>query len=291
VSSADTRSKPEDETGGEVGGETGATQTPRPTRPTLVAEIVGVLIALVLVGIAARLGLWQYHAWEARRAAEARDLTQLDPVPMTDLLGNDDPFPGLEVGRPVQVAGDWLDGGFWVEGREHDGTNGYWAVNPLAVGGEGQPAVLVVRGWAPEPSADALAVAGDAEITGWMQPPDGSIVTDDDASDDVFPEIRVADAIQRVDVDLYSAYVVLDHDRTAAADAIGADLEPAQLEALPEVGSFTALKNLLYAIEWWIFAAFAGWIWWRWRRDAHRAADAWEQAHAEAGPGDQPTDG
>lgn len=250
----------------------------RPLRPTVLAEIGGALLALVLVGTAVSLGFWQYDAWGARRAAEARDLTQDEAVPMTDVIGSDDPFPGLDVGRPVEVSGEWLEGGFWVAEREHDGTDGFWAVNPLAVGGEGQPAVLVVRGWAAEPSAPALEVSGEATVTGWLQPPEGGIVTDDDASDDVFPEIRVADAVQRVDVDLYSAYVVVDPERTA--DAAAGGLEAAQLESLPEVGTFTALKNLLYAVEWWVFGAFAAYIWWRWRRDAHAAADAWEAADA-----------
>src|SRR5699024_9220254 len=120
-----------------------------------------------------------------------------------------------------------------------------------------------------------LEVGGEATVTGWLQPPEGGIVTDDDPDDDVFPEIRVADAVQRVDVDLYSAYVVVDPERTVGA---GDDLLAAQLESLPDVGSLTALKNLLYAIEWWVFGAFAGYIWWRWRRDAHTAADAWEAA-------------
>ncbi len=46
--------------------------------------------------------------------------------------------------------------------------------------------------------------------------------------------------------------------------------------------SFTGLKNLLYAIEWWIFGAFAVFIWWRWRRDAHAAVAAWESGEAAA---------
>ena len=28
------------------------------------------------------------------------------------------------------------------------------------------------------------------------------------------------------------------------------------------------VRNLLYAVEWWVFGAFAAFIWWRWRRDA-----------------------
>ncbi|WP_139306514.1 SURF1 family protein [Nocardioides exalbidus] len=227
-----------------------------PRRPSVLADLGAAVLALVLISLAGMLGKWQYDAWQAHRDAEARDLTGVAPVPLTDVMGNDDPFPGMDVGRPVDVAGTWIDGGFWVADRDHDGTPGYWAVAPLEVG---NAAVLVVRGWAPEPSPDLLAASGDASITGWLQPPEGSLVVDDDPTDDVFPEIRVADAVQRVDVDLYSAYVISQEP----ADG----LQSAELEALPEASSFTGIRNLLYAFEWWVFGAFAAFIWWRWRRD------------------------
>ena len=97
-------------------------------------------------------------------------------------------------------------------------------------------------------------------MTGWLQPPEGTLVTDDDPSDDVFPEIRVADAVQRVDVDLYSAYLI--------SQEAAPGLEAAELAALPEPSRATGIRNLLYAVEWWVFGAFAAFIWWRWRRDA-----------------------
>jgi hypothetical protein len=86
------------------------------------------------------------------------------------------------------------------------------------------------------------------------------MATDADPTDDVFPEIRVADAVQRVDVDLYSAYVI--------SEEPAAGLQAADVESLPSPGSFTGVRNLLYAVEWWVFGAFAAFIWWRWRRDA-----------------------
>ncbi|HEV2797481.1 MAG TPA: SURF1 family cytochrome oxidase biogenesis protein, partial [Nocardioides sp.] len=118
----------------------------------------------------------------------------------------------------------------------------------------------VVRGWAEEPDPALLAATGDADVIGWLQAPEGSMVTDDDPGDDVFPEVRVADAVQRVDVDLYSAYAISQQP----ADG----LEQAELEALPDPSRSTGVRNLLYAIEWWVFGAFAAFIWWRWRQDA-----------------------
>ncbi|MBC2932159.1 SURF1 family protein [Nocardioides sp. zg-1228] len=228
-----------------------------PRRPSLLIDVAAAALALVLVGIAGMLGKWQYDAFEADRAAEARDLTDVAPVPLTDVMGNDDPFRASDLGRPVEVSGRWLDGGFWVADREGSGEPGYWAVAPLQTG---DAAVLVVRGWAPEPDPDLLAVSGEAEVTGWLQAPEATIVTDDDPDDDVFPEIRVADAVQRVDVDLWSAFII--------SDEPGPGLEEAELESLPSPSRSTGIRNLLYAAEWWVFGAFAAYIWWRWRRDA-----------------------
>jgi cytochrome oxidase assembly protein ShyY1 len=235
---------------------------PRVTLPTLGATV----LALVLVGTAGWLGWWQLEAWQARRDAEARDLTTLTPVALDDVMGSDDPFPGDQVGRPVDVTGEWLrEGSFTVSGRVQDGRDGYWAVSPLALAGT-DTAVLVVRGWSPE--AEVEAPSGPAELTGWLQPPEGTGAVDDDPDDDVVPQLRIADAVQRVDADLYGAYVV--------AQEPAAGLEAADLESLPEVGRFTALRNLLYATEWWFFGAFAAFIWWRWVRDRRLAEDAEE---------------
>jgi cytochrome oxidase assembly protein ShyY1 len=234
------------------------------------------LLALVLVATAVGLGFWQLDAWQTRRTAEAEDLTRLDPVPLTDVMGPDDPFPGDKVGQPVVVQGTWLpDATFYVSGREHDGHEGYWAVTPLAVGGPADPALLVVRGWTPDPASAPAAPTGRAELVAWLQPSEGRNVADDDPDDDVLPQVRVADALQRVDRDLYGAYGVV-ADRVAEGDWPSGDravndgtdgLEPAGLDQLPPAGRFTAVRNLLYAIEWWIFGLFAGFIWWRWVRD------------------------
>ena len=221
-------------------------------------------LAAVLVGVAGWLGWWQLEAWQARRDAEARDLTALTPVGIEDVMGPDDPFPGDQVGRPVEVTGEWLpEGTFFVADRVVGDEEGYWAVVPLAVGGAGEPAIPVVVGWSTEPVLPE-PLAGEAEVTGWLQPPEGTGAVDDDPDDDVVPQLRIADAVQRVDVDLYGAYLV-------ARDP-APDLTAAGLDQLPEVGTFTALKNLLYAVEWWVFGAFAAFIWWRWVRD-QRAVD------------------
>ncbi|MCW2813614.1 MAG: hypothetical protein JWN84_1069 [Nocardioides sp.] len=216
------------------------------------------LLGLVAVAVAVALGLWQYDAWQERRAAEAVDLTQRAPVPLADVIGPDDSFPGTRVGQPVEVAGTWQPSAtVLVSGRVQGGVDGYWVVTPVAVADSSLP---VVRGWVASPDDVPAAPEGSVDLVGWLQPPEGTGAVDDDPTDDVFPQLRAADLVQRLDGDVYSAYAV-------AQDGVGG-LSPAALEELPDAGRFTALKNLLYALEWWVFGAFAGFIWWRFVRDA-----------------------
>ena len=213
------------------------------------------LLALGLLAVAVGLGLWQYDAWSVRRADEARDLTRVAPIPLSQAMGPDDPFPGKRVGIPVSVSGTWLPAStLYISGRQHDG---FWAVTPLAT--PDGSAIEVVRGWAATRAAMPEPPTGAASITGSLQPGEGTGAVDNDPSDDVLPQLRIADALQYVDQDLYGAYVVMTPP--------GPGLEQADLTALPGASTFTALRNLLYAFEWWFFGAFAVFIWWRWVRD------------------------
>ena len=236
------------------------------------------LLAVACVVVAGLLGAWQYDAWQERRAAEAADLTQLEPIPLADAMGPDDPFPGDRVGQPVNIEGTWVsEGTVFVSGREHDGRGGYWVVTPLAIAAPDGPAIPVVRGWVRSPDSAPAPPTGPAELVGWLQPPEGSTVDDEDPDDDVLPQLRIADLVQRVDQDLYGAYAVL----TRPTDG----LEPADLDQLPEVGRFTALRNLLYAVEWWFFGAFALFVWVRWLRDEAGADADEDTAQAPVGSG------
>lgn len=228
------------------------------------------ILAVACMTVAVWLGAWQYDAWSQRRAAEVVDLTRAEPKLLQDVMGPDDPFPGDEIGQPVVVEGTWVPSGtVYVENREHEGEDGVWVVTPVQVG-PGSAALLVVRGWSPSVSSAPASPTGSAEFVAWLQPTEGRRVVDEDSTDDVLPQLRIADALQHVDQDLYGAYAVVADEAAKRGLAVndGTDgLEQASLDQLPEAGRFTALRNLLYSVEWWIFGLFAGFMWWRWMRD------------------------
>jgi hypothetical protein len=135
-----------------------------------------------------------------------------------------------------------------------------------------------VRGWSASASG-VPAESGSADFVGWLQPSEADDGTaDPDPTDDVYPQLRVADLAQHFDEDLYGGYVVLrDPD---------AGLARADLEQLPDPSSFTAVRNLLYALEWWFFGAFAVFVWWRWARETVELTRAQEEVTREVPAGE-----
>jgi surfeit locus 1 family protein len=250
-------------------------------RPLLAPRLLGLHVLAVLATTAAvLLGLWQYGVWHTHRDDKAASLIRTAPRALSSVIGGDDPFPAAAVGQPVTFSGRWLPRAtVYVADRSLHGRRGVWAVTPVAVcrptadptGCRTASAMLVVRGWAPSARAVPAPPTGAVRVTGWLQPGEDSGLGDANASDDVIPEMRIADAIQHVDQDLYGAYVIARGVSTAPESGLAA-VTPA---SLPKPDAFTSLRNLLYALEWWVFGGFAVFLWWRWCRDElerHRTA-------------------
>ena len=232
------------------------------------------LAAVVATTAAVLLGLWQYGAWQSNR--EDKTVSQVDakPVPLGSVMSADAAFPRTAVGKPVSLSGRWLPRStVYVADRELHGRTGVWVVTPVAVcpaptapSCRRAPAMLVVRGWAPSVSRAPRTPTGPVQVIGWLQPGEGSGDADPDPTDRVIPQLRVPDVIQLVPQDLYGAYVIAKR-ATGAAGTTGAGLTAVTPAALPQPSSFTSLRNLLYALEWWFFGGFAVYIWGRWCRD------------------------
>ncbi len=240
----------------------------RPAMLLLHAAAVVALAATVL------LGLWQYRAWEYHRIDQAAAIADRPPVPLDEVLGPDDPYRNDAVGQPVRASGAWVpQSTVYVVDRPADArpdggedtSTGYWQLASLAVCPDGDcagaSAIPVVLGWTPEVSSGTTAPRGPVELTGWLQPGEGSEV-DDDPTDDVLASVRIPDLLQRSDRDLYAGYVILGEPEDARAG-----LTPVTPDSLPQPPASVGLRNLLYAVQWWVFGGFAVFLWWRWCRD------------------------
>jgi hypothetical protein len=70
-------------------------------------------------------------------------------------------------------------------------------------------------------------------------------------------------------------------------EELRAGLVPVTPESLPDPPTSTALRNLLYGVEWWLFAGFAVFLWWRWTTD-EVAAERARRAAAQEQPASVP---
>jgi surfeit locus 1 family protein len=225
----------------------------------------GHLAMVVCLSAAVGLGLWQLDAWHTRRADAARHISAQPAVPLGSVMTGDSSFPGRSLGRQVTFGGSWIGAStLYVSDRYLGNSVGYWVVTPVLVDGTSS-AMPVVRGWSRTHSS--TIPSGHVAITGWLQATEGNGPFDPNPNDSVIPTMRIASIVQHVNADLYSGFVVANVARSTLG-AFQAGISPVSAAAIPQVSSFTALRNLLYAIEWWVFGGFAVFVWVRWCRDS-----------------------
>lgn len=238
----------------------------------------GAHVALVVVLAAtAMLGYWQWHVSRDHRADQVATLAHEAPRPLTDVLGHDDSLLAKDQGRPVTIAGTWLDSGTLFVQQD---TGGYWVITPIAVGSSTDPAIYVVRG--SSSTTTAPPISGTTTVVGWLEPDwqDSSPLTGGLPSN-VLPRLQLSLAAPHVHQDLFAAYAVV-ADREASWQVTTTNdgtsgLTPVPSPTPPQPSKLTGLRNLLYAIEWWLFGCLAVYIWWRWIQEqlhpAQQAAD------------------
>lgn len=215
-------------------------------------------LVVVLAGTGTA-GWWQLDAWRHEQADDVAQRAGLQPVPLAAVLGPDEAFAGEDEGVPVEVEGRYAPAAqqFLVSGREQDGREGFWVLSPLRVDGTAPPsALLVVRGWTADPSLPPVP-AGPVTETGVLQPGEEGSATV--GADRVVDAVRIPALVNAVDGDLYSAFLV----RTSTSTSTGGpDLQPVTPPAADPSWS-AGLRNLAYALQWWLFGAFAVFLWWR----------------------------
>lgn len=210
------------------------------------------VVALLLMSAMVWLGLWQLHAYDDHQRADAQAALRQQAVPLDTVFGPDAAFPSDGSGRPVEVSGTFLPAD-QIYVRDMTGAPARFAVVTPLLTANGS-AVLVVRG--AQDRLGAPAPAGSVTVRGILEPsPAGGSPVD---AQRVTDALSVSSLVSAVTPDLYSGYVL----QRSSTSGGGNELSPVT-PALPDPSRWSGIRNLLYACQWWLFAAFVAFMWWR----------------------------
>jgi cytochrome oxidase assembly protein ShyY1 len=232
------------------------------------------VITVAVMAIFGLLGLWQLNV--ARDKGRAEQVRSAPTRPVADLaavLTPHDAFPGDGTGRRITATGRYDGSGqVLVTPRRLRGTPGYWVVTPLVVRSSGAR-VAVVRGFVTDPK-QALRPDAATEVTvlGTLAPgesPTGSSPQADPAlPDGQLAVLDLSQLVNRWPGTLYNAFVFA----TAEQPDLTSLASPAvrRVPPPPLVDNGLSWRNAAYALQWWVFALFAAFMWWRMVRDDYQ---------------------
>ncbi|MEV0638506.1 SURF1 family protein [Streptomyces sp. NPDC050619] len=220
------------------------------------------------------MGSWQLSRFEDRvqdqeKATAQASTNEREPArPLAGLLPVDKATSGRQATATGRYAKQLL-----VPDRDLDGKNGYYVLTLLRT--DSGQALPVVRGWLPgnpDPAKAPAAPTGEVTVTGALQasetPGDNGVSAQGGLPSGQTAAISAASLVNLVPYDVYDAWVTLDKadsgmtavPATAPADS-GLDLK--------------AFQNLGYTGEWFVFAGFVVFMWFRLlRREIEFVRDA-----------------
>ncbi|MFF4100096.1 SURF1 family protein [Streptomyces sp. NPDC001903] len=247
---------------------------------------INVFVALA-VPVCLFMGTWQLGRFEDRvdshrEATEGRPAAEA-AAPLESLL----PVDKKTSGRLASASGEYAEQ-LLVPERRLDGRTGFYVLTLLRT--DSGKTVPVVRGWLPG-AADAsrapAAPTGRVEVTGALQASESA------TSKGVYAEgglpagqlgvIGAASLVNLVPYELYDAWL------TVQTPADG--LTPVPAQAPSNTGlDLKAFQNLGYTGEWFVFAAFVLFMWFRlYRREVETLRDA-EAGLLPQAPADRSSD-
>lgn len=242
------------------------------------------LLTAILTAIAVGLGIWQLGAWQQERELNSTDRSAMTPVPIAEVMGPDDVFPGDASGRPVTLSGTWVpDSTVLVPDRVRDGVEGWWVATAVAPADQ-DASIYVVRDFTADPDRVPAEPTGAMDDTVWLEPTEAAThARDTQPDDDRISAMRTVELLHHVPGDLYSGFAVMDErDRTP----------------VKESSVWTGLQNFFYAFEWWVFGGFVVFMFIRflWELKQRYWADVAEQLgvgqpEGEPAPAQLPADG
>jgi len=250
-------------------------------RTALTPRWFGLLVlALAIAAVMSVMGVWQLEVYQSKTAAATAKRAQGDPVALQSLFSIDEGLPAKAVGRRVTVSGTWgpASDQLFITDRRQGSEDGLWVVTPLLLTDSSSPgsptagashpgAVMVVRGWVSSVSDPAArAPSGPVELSGAVAASEAQDSSGDAANGRVLQSLRIPTIVHMVDYRIYDAFVVQASIDSGTAPQPAPAVVPAPAPPTDHAG----LRNVAYAFQWWIFAAFTLWMWTRMIQDTRR---------------------
>lgn len=228
-----------------------------------------VALALVVLGIVA--GRWQWSvAHDVARADAVREVQERPVRPLADVMAPHESFPDEGSGQRVTVTGRYAGEPLVVVDRRYDGQAVDWVLDRFVVEGTGAN-LAVVRGFVPMGEDPPSPPGGTIDLVGSLAPPEAPDETGG-IDDDELTSVDIAQLVNEWPGDIYNgfAFAVTEDGGAAAED----------LERVPPPLPDTSLqfRNVMYAVQWWMFSAFAVWMWVKMVRQEARREQAGEPA-------------
>ncbi|HEV7627184.1 MAG TPA: SURF1 family protein [Streptomyces sp.] len=255
------------------------------------------LFAVLAIPVCLFMGSWQLSRFEARvesheeQQETASASAHAEPEPLSGLL----PVDAETSGRIAEATGRYdTSHPLLVPDRALDGKRGFYVLSLLRTDGGNEPgknepgksgdgagerdkALPVVRGWLPgdaDPARVPAPPRGEVTVSGALQASESQGSPGVNAGGGLpkgqLGMISAASLVNVVPYDVQNAWITVQH--TA---------EDSQLRPVPPVRpdntglDMKAFQNLGYTAEWFVFAGFVLFMWYRLlRRDAELARDA-----------------
>jgi cytochrome oxidase assembly protein ShyY1 len=201
-----------------------------------------VAVGLAAAVVMALLGLWQMRVFMDQGSDTAEERAHLAPVAITSVVGSDNSVND-GYGRPVTATGTYLPNQ-QVVARDADGGTRVVAALRLE-DGRVLPVVLGV----PAGGTQSPVARGSATVTGVLLASDKAPDPEPSLREGEIAAVRLPVLAQLWPQQLMPGYVTLDSDAAATFGLSAAKL------ALPDGEG--SVRNEGYAVQWWVFAAFA----------------------------------
>ncbi|MET9671942.1 SURF1 family protein [Streptomyces sp. NPDC006482] len=227
------------------------------------------IFVLLAIPFCVFMGTWQLGKFEDRvdshREAEQRPAaSSLEAAPLDTLL----PVDTETSGRPAEARGRFGEQ-FLVPERDLDGRTGSYVLTLLKT--DGGRSLPVVRGWLPTGAKAPAPPSGEVTVVGALQasetPGTKGVHTAGGLPEGQLGMISAASLVNVITDEVYDAWITL-------ADA-PAGLTPVPASAAAGTSlDVKAFQNLGYTAEWFVFAGFVLFMWFRLvRREAEASRD------------------